>query len=324
MEKKTLLSLYNNAKVKYEKEYSINTTKYDIVPSSLNNSLISEFKSTERNGDKNISYTFILKYFNTPNKMIIFKSKNITLYVIYKRNIDIAFIKESLKRCEIIIDLYSIKKHFKMYLIYSTMKKSLPKKGILTSKNINSAYTYINNHNIFIVRKEEHEKVMVHEILHHVKNIQNDNWSNKNIADLKKHFNISKDCYLVPNEAIIELWAIIYNSIFVSLYNKTSLKKLLKEEIDHSIRNSKTILELQATYKDGIWNEKSNLYCYIVFKTILLHDLNKLFKIYTYPYDTNIITKYIIDNSKFLKKSVLKKNKNTNFTFTYNTNSSST
>jgi hypothetical protein len=317
----SLQSLYKNAKTKYDKSYSINTIKYDLVPHSLNERLINEFKGTD---SKTISYVFILKYFNTPNKMIIFKSKNITLRVIYKRSIDIAFIKESLKRCEIIIDLYNIKKHFEMYLIYSTMKKILPKKGILESKHINSAYTYINKDDIFIIRKEEHEKVMVHEILHHVKNIQNDKWTNKNIADLKKHFNISKNCYLIPNEAIIEMWAIIYNSIFVSLYKKTSVKKIIKEEIDHSIKNSKTILDLQATYKDGIWNEKSNLYCYIIFRTILLHNLNKLFKIYTFPYDTNVITKYIINNSEFLRKSGLKKNKNTDFTFGYNTKSSST
>lgn len=321
MKKKvSLSSLYKNTKEKYDKSYSINMIKYDLVPQSLNESLINEFKET--NG-RTISYDFILKYFNTPNKMIIFKSKNITLRVIYKRNIDIDFIKESLKRCEIIIDIYNIKKHFEMYLIYSNMKKTLPKKRILESKHINSAYTYINKDDIFIIRKEEHEKVMIHEILHHVKIIQNDNWTNKNITDLKKHFNISNDCYLIPNEAVIELWAIIYNSIFVSLYKKMSVNKIIKEEIEHSVKNSKTILHLQSTYKDGIWNEKSNLYCYIVFKTILLYNLNKLFKIYTFPYDTNIITKYIINNSGFIIKSGLKKYKNTGFTFGYNTKSSS-
>lgn len=320
MDKKTLLvSLYKNTKVKYNNTYPINITKYDKVPDLLNNSLIKEFKNTK---NSNFSYYFILNYFNTPNKMMVFKSKNITLYVIYKKYINIAFINESLKRCEIIIDLYNIKKHFKMYLIYSGLKKKLPKKGILTSKNINSAYTYINNDNIFIIRKEEHEKVMVHEILHHVKNIQNDNWTNKNIADLKKHFNISSDCYLIPNEAIIEMWAIIYNSIFVSLYKKIPLNKILKQEIDHSIKNSKTILNIQETYKDKLWNEKSNLYCYIVFKTILLYNLNKLFKIYTYPYNTDIITQYIIDNSDIFKKSQLNKYKNNKLTFGYNTSSS--
>jgi hypothetical protein len=316
---KTLASLYKNVKAKYNKAYSIDSKKYDVVPSSLNKSLIAELKST---GKRGISYTFILKYFNTPNKMYLFKSNHITLYVIYKKEIDIAFIKESLKRCEIIIDIYNIKKHFKIFLIYSPYKKTLPKKGIIESKHINSAYTYINNDDIFIIRKEEHEKVMVHEILHHVKNIQNDNWSAKNITDLKRHFNISRECYLIPNEAIIEMWAIIYNSIFVSLYKKIPVKKILKDEIDHSIKISSAIMNLQETYKENVWNERSNLYCYIIFKTILIYDLNKLFKIYTYPYNTDVMTAYIINNSNFIKKKALKINKN--FTFAYNTNSSST
>jgi len=170
--KESISNIYKKTKGKYNKNiFPIYSKKYNVVPYDLNRKLISEIKSTNERG---ISYLFILKYFKTPNKMYIFKSKNITLTVIYKKNIDIDFIKESLKRCEIIMDIYNIKKHFDMYLIYSSLKKKIHKKGFLTSKDINSAYTYTNDNKIYIVRKQEHEKVMIHEILHHVKTIQND------------------------------------------------------------------------------------------------------------------------------------------------------
>jgi len=312
-------NIYKNVKFIYNNvSYDIYSKKYNLVPDEINSTLINQLKSTQ---NTLFSYSFILKYFNTPNKMYLFKTKNITLYVIYKRNIDLSFIKETLKRCEIIIDIYKIQKHFDIKLIYSPYKKIIPKKGLLTSKHINSAYTYINSNDVYIVRKEEHEKVMIHEILHHVKSIQNDNWSQKNIADLKEHFNISKDCQLIPNEGVIELWALIYNSIFVSLYEKKSFKKILQSEINHSIKNSNTIFNLQETYKDKIWNERSNVFCYIVIKTILLYNLKNLFKIYSFPYNTDVITRYIIDNSNHIKKNT--NNINKKMTFTLNANSTS-
>jgi hypothetical protein len=82
-------------------------------------------------------------------------------------------------------------------------------------------------------------------------------------------------------------------------------------------------MTLQESYKDEIWNDKSNIYCYIVFKTILLYNLNNFFKIYTYPYDTDIITKYIIDNSKYIDLSKKVSLKNNELTFVLNAKSSS-
>ena len=52
--------------------------------------------------------------------------------------------------------------------------------------------------------------------------------------------------------------------------------------------------------KDGIWYEKSNIYCYIIFKTIIFYNISDFIKIYTFPYNDDIITEFIINHSGFL------------------------
>ena len=59
---------------------------------------------------------------------------------------------------------------------------------------------------------------------------------------------------------------------------------------------------------DGIWYEESHIYCYIIFKTIIMYNLCDFLKIYTYPYNDDIITDFIINHSGFL--SLLKKTEN--------------
>ena len=57
------------------------------------------------------------------------------------------------------------------------------------------------------------------------------------------------------------------------------------------------ILNIQ---KDNEWVDNCNIYSYIIFKTILLLNLNKFIKIYMYPnkYDDTKLTDFLIKHSK--------------------------
>jgi hypothetical protein len=103
------------------------------------------------------------------------------------------------------------------------MKRKLPnKKGdSIGAININGGFTYLNSNNVYIVRKEDYEKVILHELLHH-HDIHFEGWTNANIKRIKNMCGIADEQLLIPNEAIIETYAIILNVIFycyIAYYN---------------------------------------------------------------------------------------------------------
>ena len=175
-------------------------------------------------------------------------------------------------------------------------KRKLPKKGeMIKPVNINGGFTEEREHKIYITRKEEFAKVILHEILHHNNYIHYHHWKPSNINKLKRHFNIDQSMSLIPNEAIVEFWATITHLKMVAKDYKLDYDKLLDEEIKYSLFKSYQLLKMQG--KES-WNEKTNAFCYIIFKTIFLVNLNKFQKIYKFPYDEDAITEFLIKNSK--------------------------
>jgi hypothetical protein len=174
-------------------------------------------------------------------------------------------------------------------------KRCMPSKkdDLIDVKNINGGFTYINKNDIYIIRKEDYEKVIIHELLHHNILIHKTDWEKENIKRLKEHFNIHNNMLLIPNEAIIETFACVLNTIFYSIETGSSLQDNLKKDQEHSICLAKKILDKQQGNK---WQEKTHSYCYIVFKTILYVYFNKFLKIYKYNNDTGI-TDFLIKYS---------------------------
>ena len=155
------------------------------------------------------------------------------------------------------------------------------------------------------LRKEEYSKVVLHEIIHHYNDINKNFWDLNIIKKLKNHFKISNKTILNPNEAIVELWASIYNILFISYEYRIPYKIILFNELNYSLKQSYKIKILQNNKE---WHEKTNAYCYVLFKTILLYNFNKLMKIYTFPYDTYIISEFLIKNSELPFKNIKNKN----------------
>jgi len=182
------------------------------------------------------------------------------------------------------------------------LKRCLPSKknDQIDVKHVNGGFTYISKNNIYIIRKEDYEKVIIHELLHHNILIHKEEWLELNIKRLREHFNIHQKMLLIPNEAIIETYACVLNTIFYSIETGTSLKNNLKKDQEHSIQLAKKILEKQGVEK---WNEKTHSYCYIVFKTILYVYFNNFLKKNIYNDDT-AITDFLIKYSPPIYKKI--------------------
>jgi hypothetical protein len=244
----------------------------------------------------------VINYIDKVNSTYIYEYNNIKCIVYYCKNkdkIDFERIKEVIERGHIISNK---SKKFIIHLLLTSAKKKFEKNKILTAKNTNSGFTYTNKNEIFIFRHEEFAKVIIHELIHHDKLLHNDEFTNINKKQLLNHFKISEDTILILNEAIIEFWATLIHLAFVSCKYNIDYFKLYEYELNYSLYKSYQILKLKEKNKNKIWCDKCNIYSYIIFKTILLKNINELFKTYTYPYDNTKITNFIIEKSEFLNE----------------------
>jgi hypothetical protein len=243
----------------------------------------------------------VLRYINQINDEKIIKDGNLTLRVYYRKDkdkIDEIFLMRVMKRAKIIIG----EKIIIINLILTLEKKKFNNCNteILTEKNVNSGFTYVNGNEIFIFRREEFPKVILHEMIHHNLNIHNDEFKEINKKKLMKAFEINERTTLILNEAMVELWATILHLSFIAKENNWDLKKLMYMELRYSLYKCWQIMRLRD---NKLWFDKCNIYSYIIFKTILLNYLDDLNKIYKYPnkYDDTIITDFIIKHKKLPK-----------------------
>lgn len=192
---------------------------------------------------------------------------------------------------------------FNIYLLLSPFEKSFNKdlNMRLDTINTNSAFTYISSistqtKKIYCLRKEEYCKCIYHEIIHHLPFIHK-SFKKNNIIKLKNHFKILNE-NIDPNEAIVEFWATVMFLKQISIDYNFDYYELFKEELEYSLFKCHQIYKLQK-FQDGKWKDnETNLYCYIVFKTIIMYNLEIFMNIYTFPYDDDIITDFLIKYSQ--------------------------
>jgi hypothetical protein len=236
---------------------------------------------------------FINSYLDTVNKRKIINYKNINIIVIYKNDedCDLKHIYMVLKRLYNITQY--IEKTFNIILLLSPLSKKI-KNNILSYINVNSGFTYLNKNDIYIVRKEEYPKVLLHELLHHNKYIHS-SFKEHNINRLKKHFNIIANNTFDPNETIVEFWATIIHLKHISEDYNLDFYKLYLDELKYSLYKCYQLYNLPNNLLN---TSNTNIYCYIIFKTILLYNLVELQKIYTFPYNDDVITDFLISHSQ--------------------------
>jgi hypothetical protein len=293
----TILEIYKIIKANYD------FVKNDFKIIKTDPSVFSNFnKELLESSNKYLNYEFAYKYLEKCNHCYHITYKDINMYIIMQNKIinkQKFQIFKNLYRVYLISKIYNISKWnsyiFNYYIIMNPQKRCMPSKkdDLIDVKNINGGFTYINENDIYIIREEDYEKVIIHELLHHNILIHKTDWKKENIKRLKEHFNIHNNMLLIPNEAIIETFACVLNTIFYSIESGSSLQDNLKKDQVHSINLAKKILDKQEGNK---WQEKTHSYCYIVFKTILYVYFNKFLKIYKYNNDTEI-TDFLIKYS---------------------------
>ena len=263
-------------------------------------------------------YDKLKVYLDTLNDIKTITFKNININILIDKNkdvdIDLNYINIVIKRA------YNITKHinktFNIHLILSPLKKAFNSTSLKT-ENCNSGLTYLNRSvdapsvDIYIVRKEEFGKVIIHEIIHHITLIHS-TFKKSNIDKLRKFFNISPLADIDPNETIVEFCATIYHLYQISLETKTDFYNLFKDELKYSLYKTQQLLNLQKKMPNGIWYEESHIFCYIIFKTIIMYNFCEFQKIYTFPYNDDVITDFFINHSGFLSslKKIIKNLKN--------------
>jgi hypothetical protein len=286
--------------------------KFDISDFKITDADASQFNDFNillKNSNSYLNFGFAYEYLQKCNKSYHITYKGLNMYISMRRKItkkERIQVFKNLYRVYLISKLYNISKWgnyiFNYYIIMNPLKRCLPSKknDQIDVKHVNGGFTYISKNNIYIVRKEDYEKVIIHELLHHNILIHKEEWLELNIKRLREHFNIHQKMLLIPNEAIIETYACVLNTIFYSIETGTSLKYNLKKDQEHSIQLVKKILEKQGVEK---WNEKTHSYCYIVFKTILYVYFNNFLKKNIYNNDT-AITDFLIKYSPPIYKKI--------------------
>ncbi len=215
---------------------------------------------------------------------------------------------------------------FNIYLLLSHFKKSFKAnlREPLNTFNTNTGFTFAKvsgDKTICVLRKEEYIKVIYHEIIHHIPLIHNE-FKLSNINRLKSHFKIL-NLNIDPNEAIIELWATIMFLKQLSVESDKDFYELFKDELNYSLYKSNQIIKLQKI-NNGYWkDDETNLYCYVIFKTILMYNIDELNKIYTFPYDDTIITNFLIKYSKLPVIDIYTNNKRKKMSLCFMNNSDS-
>lgn len=179
-------------------------------------------------------------------------------------------------------------KFLEIEIFLTPFKKKFPKirADQLDIINVNSGFSNFgcrNSSKITIYREEEWFKVLIHELFHNLnldfstRNI--DKWRDKmgDICEINSEYNIF--------ETYCELWARIINVIFTTFlilterndFSQKSFREIFKilivKEKNYSLIQSKIVYE--NIYKNRMFREKSNVFCYYILVGILFNNYIK-------------------------------------------------
>lgn len=163
------------------------------------------------------------------------------------------------------------------WFIPSLATKVFPDTHVCVDKmHVNSAYTYKNGTEVYIYRREEFPKVMLHEALHHSQ-FNTENWDQPILSRVFTKFAISPETILRPNEAIIESWAELFHLAFISQEYNFDFYKLSAMELKWTLMQARRILSrhVSGPADTGItgmspWKEKSHAYSYYVIRSFFM------------------------------------------------------
>ncbi len=253
--------LFQSMRKKYNEKlsYTIEKTDKDINNRIYDCNFIS--KTMQDKIMKEYKNTFVINIHNT------------VIYVVNKTaKIDKKLIDKIVRR------IHSFGGDYNIFIWLLDDKKKLPKKKeIISKEHVNSGCCI--DKNIYLWRKEELLKVLLHEMIHSRgldKHLYNADNVIMDVFNVKDNVNI--------NESYTELMATVFNSIFYTIENKKSYKhflKIMQTETEHSMEQIHKILhhydyenlnELYRANSKKIFPQKTNVFSYYIVKGFLLNN----------------------------------------------------
>ena len=317
---KFIMKLYNNID-DILKKIKKNNIKKNIIIKDIDNNPLNYLKNNDFTSDniKNviINKLKICNLFSFENNDIIYftekkyrdlskdLSKNIPKIIIYMFSI-IKLLKELFKKTD----------YQKIIYFETKEKKKLPNKKITLGPNeVNSGVTFLNSiHNhksdnpIFLFRKEEVIKVLIHELIH--SNLIDERIILTNF-DYKLNNKFCVNYKILLNEAFTETFATIINMFYININNRVgrkNLNEMFENELNYSdsiclkimkyynIKNIDEIIKKNNTC-DKFFLQNTNILSYYFLKNILLKKHILFGKIL----DKNTINYKIINNKGILE-----------------------
>lgn len=291
------MSLYNAKSA--DEFYRIIKSNYkyynmDVDNMSYNiNTIIKHLLEETMSSTQFLDYSFATDYIKLCKYYYKITCNNCIFNIISIVRPNINDIRKNINDVMNIKNLYNIQKPLTYYISLNTAKRYFAKKGeVMQAKHINGGFTNPYSNKIYIVRKQEYAKVMLHELLHHCRHINKYDWHPTFLARLKNHFNIHKECKFYPNEAVVETLAHLIYVCLSAMHRRMSFKMLLKKEKEYSCALAHRIIKMQ---NNKTWYEETNTYCYVILKSIFLCNFDRFIIVMkNEKHLTNLLLKYDI------------------------------
>lgn len=178
-------------------------------------------------------------------------------------------LEHTMRRVLCTLRLCKDEKSMVFWIVPCDAAKEFPQQGkVVSAEHVNSGFTYNEGNTVYIYRKEELPKVILHETIHHLCSIDSNLlWKQEHLERMFTIFNIHRTTVLRPNEAIVEAWAELFHLAFVATHYGMDFATLYEKELQWSLMQAKRILAKQGKTK---WRENTYSYSYYVIKSLFM------------------------------------------------------
>lgn len=267
---------------------------------------------------KHTSIYDVFGTYNT-NKVTIRVFDNKDIYCSFKNRLDLA---NKMTKIFSLLELFNIKnKHVNIYFAPVDFPKIFPKSQNFSTDSVNSGGTTHEGNDIYILlfRKEESDKVLVHELIHYLKlDFSMSSVYSANINNISSlvisEFNVSPSHqYINLFEALTDTLAIAFNSMCNCIITKSDINDYFYTELIYSRIIAGNILkhagfnnvsDLMDTNQVNTLKQSTSVLAYYILKCSLLNNTDIVLTKYFPKYSTDWTLRDIYEFYEFTKKDL--------------------